>query len=269
MPDPEIHIVAERVTLRQGSRTLVAAPLPAVMQELVRSTQRGPSCGILPRDVRLWYERGDATAMVVEVPPHARSVRWLVEGSRAAFGRGARYTQYFIAFPYVELLLVFRRGALTGFQQLYYRRAPLGEDEELLLPNLYNVAQGYGQRCWVCLANMRDVSRLSWSNKVGAIVDHVFTAGWNRSSEVHEGNSYFSSTRGLDARVATLEAWQAATRCDQRFALEVPWKPAGTTATAELTAMLDEVVPRLAVRTATDLAGAVTRAGAGPRKARS
>ncbi len=269
MTDPEIHIAGDRVVLRQGSQTLITAPLPDVMREIARSTERTPSCGILPKDVRLWLDRGDATAVVIEVPPHARSVRWLVDGSRADYGPHARYAQYFIAFPYVEILLVFRRGVLTGFQQLYYRRAPLGEDEELLLPNLYNVARGYGQRCWVCLVNLRDVSRLSWPDKVRAVVDHIFTTGWNRSSEVHEFNSYFSSTCDIDPRVASLDAWQEATQRNPRFALEVAWKRAGTTVTAEITKMLDQVVPPLAVRSAADLTGVVTRAGASRRGGRS
>ena len=269
MREPEIQIVGDRVTLRQGSQPLVAATLPDVLRELARSSERTPSCGILPRDVRLWCERGDATAVVVEVPPHARTVRWLVDGSRAAYGRGARYAQYFLAFPYVELLLVFRRGGLTGLQQLYYRRAPLGADGELLLPNLYNVAQGYGQRCWVCLANLRDLSGESWPDKVYAVTDHVFAAAFNRSSDVHEGNSYWTAMRDVDPRVASLDAWQEATRQNPRFAIEVPWKAAGTTVTAELSAMLDRVVAPLAVSTATDLAGVVTRAGACRREGRS
>src|SRR3989304_5252021 len=122
MPDPEIHIVGDRVVLRQGSQTLVAAPLPEVVREIARSAERATSCGILPKDAALWLERGDATAVVIEVPPHARNVRWLVDGSRADYGPDAHYAQYFIAIPYVEILLVFRRGALTGLQQLYYRR---------------------------------------------------------------------------------------------------------------------------------------------------
>jgi hypothetical protein len=266
--EPEIQIVGDRVTVRQGSGTLVTAGLSDVVRELTGSAQRVPSSGILPRDVRLWYERGDATAVVIEVPPHARTVRWLAGNSRAHYGPRARYEEYFLAFPYVELLVVFRGGALTGLQQLYYRRAPLGVDEDLLLPNLYNTANGYGQQCWVCLVSLDDVGPLPWTDKIHAVVDHVFTTAWNRSSEVHEGNSYWATMRNIDSRVATPEAWQEATRQNPRFALDVSWKSAGTTASAELTAMLDRVVEPLVVSTATDLVGIVTRAGAHRRGGR-
>lgn len=265
--EPEIAITADRVTVRHGGETLSTAGLREVVAELIRSSPRAASCGILPRDVRMWVERGDVTGVVVEVPPHARTVRWLAEGSEEDFGRGARYTKYFLAFPYVELLLVFRRGGLTGFQQLYYRRAPLGREEGLLLPNTYNVANAYQQRCWVCLLNLRDVSPLSWPDKISAIVDHVFTSAWNRSSEHHEGHSY-ANMHDIDPRVSSPQAWDAASRQNPRFALEVEWKPAGTTATAELTAMMDHVVAPLTVSTATDLAGIVTRAQAPQRRVR-
>ena len=156
---------------------------------------------------------------------------------------------------------------MTGLQQLYYRREPLDAGEELLLPNLYNVAHGYGQRCWVCLANLADLSPLPWADKVGAVVDHVFTASFNRSSEAHEGNSYFGTTRGLDPRLASLEAWQDATRRNPRFSLDVPWRSAETTVSAELTAMLACTVGPLAIDTATDLAGLITRVGTHRRRA--
>jgi hypothetical protein len=264
---PEIQIADDRVVVRQGGQTLITARLSDVVQELTRCAQRAPSCGVLPRDIRVWCERGDAVGVVIEVPPHARTVRWLTDASRAAFGPRAQYQQYFISFPYVELLIVFRRGALTGLQQLYYRREPLDAGEDLLLPNLYNVAQGYGQRCWVCLANLADVSGLSWADKIRAVVDHVFTASFNRSSEMHEGNSYFGTTCGIDPRVASLDAWQEATRENPRFALDVQWRTAGTTMSAELAMMLDRTVEPLAVRSTTDLAGVITRAGSRGRRA--
>jgi hypothetical protein len=261
MSDLEVQIVGQRVTVVQGSQTLATAALADVLAALARQMDHVPACGVLPDGVRMWRERGDVVGVVAEVPPHVRTVRWLAEDSRADFGRGARYNRYFLAFPYVVILLVFRHGALTGMQQLYYRREPLVAGEELLLPNLYNVAQGYGQRCWVCLANLADVGHLAWPAKLHAIVDHVFTAAWNRSSEVHEGNSYWGAMRALDHRVATPEAWEEATRANPRFPLEVKWQAAKTTASAELAAMLDRVARSAPLANATELAGLFTRSG--------
>jgi hypothetical protein len=205
--------------------------------------------------------------VALEVRPHARTVRWIATDSKTPFGPGARYNRYFLAFPYVVLLLVLRRGSLTGWQQLYYRCAPLDAGDELLLPNLYNVAQGYEQRCWVCLANMPDVGRLAWPAKLHSIIDHVFTAAWNRSSEVHEGNSYFSAMRTVDARVATPEAWQEATQQNPRFPLDVKWTSAKTTVGEELRRMLDHVVAPAAIASTEDLVALLTAPSGRRRRA--
>jgi hypothetical protein len=273
--DPEIRIVDGRVAFRNLGKTMAEVPLDAFVREIAVASDRRPALGILPPRIRFCCERRDAMAVVIEVEPQARTVSWLTDESKAPFGRGASYRRYFLSFPYIILLVVFRSGGITGFQQLYYRTAPLGgertthhrEDEELLLPNLYNVAEGHGQRCWLCLQFLPDVSRMPWPEKIDAIVDHVFSASFNQSSERHEGNSYWGSTREIDPRVQTLEAWEKATRENHRFALEVPWKPAGETATGVLMGMLDRVAEPFRPSRATDLAGLLSLASR-PRKRR-
>jgi hypothetical protein len=256
----ELSIVDRRVILRDGEGVVLEAPLSRVLEELNRAGDRQPSCQILPAGVRTWIERRDISAVAIELPPQARMVRWLADGSRVRYGHRAVYKRYFLSFPYIELLLVFRRGTLTGYQQLYYRTASIEQGEDLLLPNLYNVAEGYGQRCWLCLANLRDVTRLPWPAKINAVVEHVFGAAFNQSSEVHEGNSYWGAMRELDRRLASPEAWQEATRANPRFALDVAWRPAHTTVTAELVAMLDKIEAPVRVETAADLSNILNRA---------
>ena len=252
--DPHLRVEGERVELFQGEDPLGTTSVEEAVLSLAASQDLAPSCGVLPRGVRLLRERGDATALAVEVPPQLRTVRWLADDSPAPYGPKARYRERFLAFPYLVLLVVFRSGELTGAQQLYYRTEPLDRGEELLLPNLYNVAEGYGLRCWLCLANLSGLSELAWPAKVDRILEHVFWASFNQSSEVHEGNSYWGSMQGIDPRLASLDAWEEASRADRRFALSVPWKPAGTTASAELEGMLGAVVQARPLRSAADLA---------------
>jgi hypothetical protein len=257
---PEIRIVENRVVLEQGGQTLTDVRLDRFVTEMVSAHDRGPGDRVLPRNVRMWVERNDAVGVVLEVQPGPRTVRWLDEKSREPYGPGAKYGNYYLSFPYVVVLLVFRRGALTGLQQLYFRTASLDEGEDLLLPNLYNVSLGYGQRCWVCLQNVPDVGRLSWPRKIAAVEQHLFSAAFNKSSEVHEMNSYWGSMKGLDPRFKTAEEWQAATRENPYFSLDVGWKPAETTASKELRAMLDRVIIAPKLRTAEDLTPFITRA---------
>ncbi len=257
---PEIRIVDAVAEVWQGRRKTLEIPLEDLIQQILRSPDHTASSGLLPRYARLWREWGDFTAVAIELPPHAQTVRWIAGNSRDPFGPAARYGHYFLAFPWVVILLVFQRGALTGQQQLYYRRAPLDEGDELLLPNLLNVAKGYGPMAWVCLQHVPPVHSLPWPKKFHVIIDHVFNAAFNRSSEMNEGNSYWSSLKGVDPRVDSVEAWQEASRRNSLFALDVPWKPAGTSMRGELEFMLNSIARTPRVTTATELAGLVTRA---------
>jgi hypothetical protein len=260
---PELRISGEQVTAYVGRRRVGRTSVPEALARLAGLEGRGPGLRLLPRGVRVWYERGDAVAVAVEVAPQCRTLRWLAEDSKKPFGPGARYREYFLAFPWVVLLLVLRGGMLTGYQQLYYRKASLDAGEELLLPNLPNVAEGYGQRCWVCLQMLQRAGPLAFETLIAKVVEHVYTAAFNKSSEVHEGNSWFGAMRDLDPRVASPAAWEAATRQNRAFPLEVEWRPAGTTATRELAAMLDRVVAPARPRNAADLATLLVHAAAG------
>lgn len=256
--EPEIRIRGGQAVVRSGRKTIAQASVARLIQGITTRSSPLPSCGYVPEGVRVWTERGDSVGLVLEIPPDARSVRWLADGSRAAFGPKARYRTAYLSFPYCVLLLVLRQGALTGVQQLYYRTKPLAEnDDRLLLTNLPNVSRGYDLQSWVCLMNVRDLSRLSWPKKLAAVRQHVFGAAFNRSSEVHEGNSYWTSSKAVEARVRTLQAWEQATRADPYFTLGVRWRPAGTTALAELDSMLGRVVADQPLETATDLAGVI------------
>lgn len=262
---PRLRIERREVICELAGQPVSRVGLRELIAEIERRSTRSPSCRIVPERVRAWVEKGDCVALAIELKPGPRSVRWLAEDSPAPFGRRARYRALLrLSFPYVVVLAVFSHGALTPLSQLYYRAHPLTDrDDELLLPNLPNVARGYGLECWVCLVGMRDdlVGR-SWSEKVEAIAAHVFGAGFNRSAEMHEGNSYADAARELDPRLASVEAWAEATARQPMFALDVPWSPAKTTLGAELEQMLRKIAPLEPLEDAEQVAGLVARAAA-------
>ena len=72
-----------------------------------------------------------------------------------------------------------------------------------------------------------------------AIWNHIFGASFNKSSEEHEGMSYWSAMRSLDPRVASLRAWKKASAKDPYFALDVPWKPVGKSIETVMEEMLE------------------------------
>jgi hypothetical protein len=52
---------------------------------------------------------------------------------------------------------------------------------------------------------------------------------FNQSSEVHEGASYWTTMRDVDARLASIKSWERATNEDAFFPLQIAWKPSGMT----------------------------------------
>src|SRR5207248_1533186 len=65
----------------------------------------------------------------------------------------------------------------------------------------------------------------------------LFSASFNRSSEIHEGASYYELSRQVDERIGTIDRWEAATRVDPLFILDVPFLKTGYT--------LEQVVERI------------------------
>lgn len=263
MSEREVSIKGRAVHVRAGRRTVACAPLASFVKSLAGAW--GHRSELLPAGTRLVIERRDALGLAVELLPQARTVRWIEDGSRAPFGKGALYRERFLSFPYMIVLLVLRGGALTGVQQLFYRTAPLERaSDPLLLPNLPNVARAYGLRCWLCLAGMSPPPAAGVAATVRAVLDHLFSASFNRSSDVHEFHSYWAEMRVVDPRVASLDAWEQATRDNRLFAGHVRWRAAGTTIGGELEAMLDRVVaPFSPGSSAEDVEALVHQAGAG------
>lgn len=243
--DLRIEMVGDRVICRQDGARAFDASLSDFLSTLAERADRVALPEPIPDGVRFIRQCGETVILVLEEQPQVRTVRWLRDGKSAPFGRGAVYETVRLAFPFVVTIVAFRDGGLTGHQQCFYRTEPLTRiADPLLLPNLYNVANGYGQQCWLCLANLQiDLRPRPWHDKVREIRRHMWGAGFNRSSEVHEGMSYWGVMRTLDRRIATLEAWQQATRDDRFFPLKVPWKPAGTTAADVMNGMMASLNP--------------------------
>ena len=239
--DVRIEIEGETATCKQGGIARFSAPVADFVSALTARRDDAPFLDAIPEGTRFIRSHGDSVVLVLEKKPTMRTVRWLADDSPAPYGPKARYKKARLAFPFVVLVVVFRGGALTGQSQCFYRVSPLAAtSDELLLPNLYNVAKAYDQDCWVCLLNMEEsLAPLSWSGKVDAIWNHIFGASFNKSSEEHEGMSYWSVMRSLDPRVASLRAWKKASAKDPYFALDIPWKPVGKSIETVMEEMLE------------------------------
>jgi hypothetical protein len=201
---------------------------------------------VLPDGVKCEFAHGPLLIWVHELTPRVHRFKWIAPDSPQGFGRGTRYREVRLALPYVVTFAVFVPGpdgrlTLGRGNECFFRTAPLANlEDELFYPALLNCSKSRhpdGQPlAWIC------TQHLDWSSfhgeadtgrrlraGFGALMHCLLDTGFNYSSEAHEGASWFGESRGVDPRVATVEAWQAASEQNPLFPLEVPWLPSGHT----------------------------------------
>ena len=240
-----IEIAGDRVRCKQDGKEVLAVALADFLAIVAQHSEVLALPDVIPEGVRFLHRRGEAVVLVMEEKPQTRTVRWLADNSPVPYGPGAVYCTARLAFPFIVIIVALRGGALTGYQQCFYRTAPVQRlDDPLFFPNLYNVAKGYRQQCWLCLANLRkNLAPLAWEEKVREIRTHLWGAGFNQSSEVHEGNSYWQTMRSVDPRLSSLTMWEAESKKDSFFPLTVKWQPVGKTVGEVVNEMLSAVAP--------------------------
>ena len=236
-----LEIEDDQLLYRTGIGSMLTAPLADVLAAAAQRADWQALPDAIPDGVRFIRRQGDVVLLALEEPPAVRTVRWLTDDSPAPFGPKARYQTARLAFPFVVLVLALRAGALTEWGQCFYRVAPVRTlDDPLLLPNLRNVARAHGQLSWVCLRKLgAHLGALAWADKVRHIREHFWQAGFNSSCDV----SYWHTMREVDARVASITAWEEATERDRFFPLTVAWRPSGQT----LRSIMDDTVRALAL----------------------
>jgi len=121
--------------------------------------------------------------------------------------------------------------------EVFYRSEPVrklnGSGGALFWPNLLNVSP-HSNDCtsWFCTQYLgREQMGRGIEAGLHAVVNHLWGGSFNLSSEHHEGQSAFGKAvqDGLPPEVTDLDQWEAASRADPRFVLNVPWRKAGLT----------------------------------------
>ncbi len=227
------------------------------LRELAASARR-PGRGhhlLLPPGTRIVKLEGAVNALCVEQPPQVRVIRF----SAAAMGKGGEYQTYRLAFPYLVYIFLFFQGSFEEMR-VYYRTAPLhSASDVLLMSNLWNVQADPGKpsACRACLRGRPfDLWGDPLANQVTVLLNHFWSTGFNTDVE---GNC-FERARPLDPRIASLEAWEGASRADALFPLAVRWEQVEPT----VGEVMDRLVetgpqPRQAIGEASDLADLIYR----------
>jgi hypothetical protein len=240
-----IEIAGGRVACKQDGSESFTVPLKDFIDTIGENIDCLVLSEAIPDGVSFVRRRGDAVVLAIEEKPTLRTVRWLADESTVPYGKGAVYRDVALAFPFVVIIVALRGGALTGYQQCFFRTAPLRNlSDPLFCPNLYNVAEAYGMKCWLCLANLKkNLAALHWEEKVAEIRRHIWGSTFNRSSEANEGNSYWQTMRNSDPRIASVQTWEQESKKDRAFPLKVRWRPAGKTVGQVMEEMLAVLAP--------------------------
>jgi hypothetical protein len=287
----------ETVTI-QGGKVEAVSPegvrasmcLPKLIERISPRRLDTLEC-VLPDGVKAIRPCPNGAIVVHQTSPRICDFRWIEGDSPAPFGPEATYRSVRIALPYLVVMAAFVYAPegglrLTNGNECFFANRPLRSlTDELLFPALLNCSRFVPQEgrplSWICTQHLdrrrinrgRDDDR-RLERSLGALLAHLLETGFNLSSEMHEGDSWFSATAAakVDERVESVEAWVAATEEDPLFALEVPWIPTGLSV-AEIADRMGELQkgPRRSFSTAGDLARILFQGqarSAGQRKAK-
>ncbi|MFQ5846864.1 MAG: hypothetical protein ACE5IQ_04225 [Candidatus Methylomirabilales bacterium] len=209
--------------LRHGGRAGAVVDrevsLRTFLQALLRAADGSRRLPLLPVGTRFILGREPDLLIAVEQPPQVRHVTWRPGGAPGA----AR--DYPLAFPYILYLVLFHQGAFEEMR-IYYRPAPLTADSDpLYLSNLWNVSSTETPmaKCRACLQGRPPFDELTLAAQVRGVIEFFWGTGFNRAID----ESCFLRAAKRDSRIATLEAWERASRCDPLFPLDVDWEPVG------------------------------------------
>jgi hypothetical protein len=274
---PVVTIEGERVHARSPEGAEAGMSVAEFSEKLLSGLP--DSCGIVWPDGTTSLEpTGSGFVLVHQTPPAIHGFRWIAADSESEYGPETSYREVRLALPFLVVLAVFEREGRTGRIQLgsrnecFFTSRPLareGMDTPLCFPALLNCSRFPDEPAhplsWICTQHLpaseyarRDSLSGAVHDGLKALLRHLLESGFNRSSEHHELSSWFTETvkAEVDPRLASVEAWEAASSEDPLFVLEVPWLPTGRT--------LGQVIERIRsqrggrrIRTAQDVARVV------------
>ncbi len=213
------EMILQEVSGGEAVRVARRAPLNAVLRYVARVMP--PPLPLLPPGARWLCQRQDLLCLVVEQPPQCRTLRV----SRGKKGEADDYQPFTLAFPYIIYVLTFYREAFEEMK-MFFRNRPLSAPDDTLfhtnLPNVRGEPGHYGSQR-VCLRYRPEMLEgVPLAEAVPALIDFFWSTGFNQDI----AQSAFERAQDRDRRFANFAAWEAASRENPLFPLEVDWEPA-------------------------------------------
>ena len=248
MPDRLIFENGKVVATTEEGRRF-EAPESSVQEALAEMYRPALNGALLPDGAKGIFSDSSNLVLVHQSPPACRAVTWIANDSPADYGPETQYRKVRLSFPYTIVFAGFvrHRGALqlTGHNELYFSNQPIRSERDRLgfpaLLNVSHIAADNRVRSWICTQHLDGRGGGDLCGQLQGLLNHVWSAAFNRSSERHEGLSMYQFSAGIHPQLHPVEGWQEASRRNSMFALEVPWKPAPLTVGELARTMLDEL----------------------------
>jgi len=245
--DDAIQIEGSAVRLfrrgRDGARVLARE---ATVEQLVRALGAPRQLPLLPPGTRWARRTGPALAIVAEHAPQVRAVRWLGEPSIRR-----------LAFPFVVYILVFDHDSLETMHVFSRPRILTSEDDPLYVPALLNVQASHTPAafCRACLRGHPD-----WFEQPVAIqAERALEFFWSSGFDEDVTDNTYARFARCDPRLTSPAIWEAATRENPMFPLDVPWPLANPRLAAAVDGLLALRRVSRSPEDASDLADVLSR----------
>jgi hypothetical protein len=219
------------------------------LSEMMRTEFQAPIHGeALPDGVKFIEWKPPFLCVVHQLPPLVRQARWIADNSPVPFGPGTKFKTRRLSMPYAVTFAVYcKHGpylSLIGYNELYFRNEPLKSREDTLgYPALLNVSRidiKGRSRSWICTQYLECPAQAPWTVQLASLLDHTWNGAFNRSSEHHEGASWYGESIGIHKDLHPVSKWEKASKKNDSFSLGIPWKPVQHNVGQLIDAMLSE-----------------------------
>jgi hypothetical protein len=249
--------MADRLTIEKGRVTVTLEEGPAMdrpeaeLLEMMRSEFVPPSDGsALPDGIKFTPEWRDPFLLVVhQMPPQVRRLQWISDDSPSDYGAGAEYRTVRLSLPYtVTFATFYRRGnqlTTTWNNEMYFTNRPLLSLKDRLgypaLLNVSRVERPRRTRSWICTQHFKPTPGEGWAGQLNALLEHVWGSSFNRSSERHEGASWYGEYRNIHPELHPVARWEEASRRRETYGLSLEWMPTAYTVGELIDMMFEEL----------------------------
>lgn len=255
------------------------APAEMSVEKLLGALRRSAAAELagvmMPDGFRTFWHAGPVAVLLFEIPFGLHQVNWRVGG--APFGPECQYEKFIIALPNIELFAPFVLNERGQFRlarkrvEAHVSNTPIREASAKVYPppllncSKYTNPAEAPRKCisWLCTQSL-DEAKLAAVKDNGARIRASFRelrrvlldGGFNLSSDVHEGSSWYTESAKVVKEICDLNQWQRRSRSDPTWILKQQWIDLGHTAADIATRLLTIMgaTKRAAVTSSDDIA---------------